>query len=214
MARVATQLMVGKKISDLQVEPKTITHFGVKEAVFPFNMFPEVDALLGPEMRSTGEVLGMAESFGLAFFKAEEAAQQRLPSEGTVLITVSEKDRPGVLEVVRQFEALGFHIKATEGTCKFLSEYGIQAESILKIYEGRPNIVDSIKNGDVQLVINTPSGKLSKYDDSYIRKSAIKYKIPYITTLAAALAAARGIRAFRRGYGGVKSLQSYHADIK
>jgi carbamoyl-phosphate synthase large subunit len=214
MARIATQLMLGKKISDLQVEPKTITHFGVKEAVFPFNMFPEVDALLGPEMRSTGEVLGMAESFGLAFFKAEEAAQQRLPSEGTVLITVSEKDRPGVLEVVRQFEALGFHVKATEGTCKFLAEYGIQAEPILKIYEGRPNIVDSIKNGDVQLVINTPSGKLSKYDDSYIRKSAIKYKVPYITTLAAALAAARGIRAFRRGYGSVHSLQSYHSDIK
>jgi carbamoyl-phosphate synthase large subunit len=214
MARVATQLMLGKKIRDLQVEPKTITHFGVKEAVFPFNMFPEVDALLGPEMRSTGEVLGMADSFGLAFFKAEEAAQQRLPSEGTVLITVSEKDRPGVLEVVRQFEALGFRIKATEGTSKFLSEYGIQAEPILKIYEGRPNIVDSIKNGDVQLVINTPSGKLSKYDDSYIRKSAIKYKIPYITTLSAALAAARGIRAFRRGYGSVKSLQNYHAEIK
>jgi carbamoyl-phosphate synthase large subunit len=214
MARVATQLMLGKKISDLWFEPKTITHFGVKEAVFPFNMFPEVDTLLGPEMRSTGEVLGMADSFGLAFFKAEEAAQQRLPSEGTVLVTVSEKDRPGVLEVVRQFEALSFHIKATEGTCKFLAEYGVEAEPILKIYEGRPNIVDSIKNGDVQLVINTPSGKLSKHDDSYIRKSAIKYKVPYITTLAAALAAARGIRAFRRGYGSVKSLQSYHADIK
>jgi carbamoyl-phosphate synthase large subunit len=130
------------------------------------------------------------------------------------LITVSERDRPGVLEVARQFEGLGFKLLGTEGTCKFLAEHGIAAEPILKIYEGRPNIVDSIKNGEIQLVVNTPSGKLSKHDDSYIRKSAIKYKVPYITTLAAALAAARGIRAFRRGYGSVKSLQSHHADIK
>ena len=214
MARIATQLMLGKKISDLRVEPKTITHFGVKEAVFPFNMFPEVDALLGPEMRSTGEVLGMADSFGLAFFKAQEAAQQRLPSGGSVLITVSERDRPGVLEVVRQFEALGFKIKATEGTCKFLAEYGIEAQPILKIYEGRPNIVDSIKNGEVQLVINTPSGKLSQYDDSYIRKAAIKYNLPYITTTAAAAAAVKGIAARRNGHSRVRSLQSYHASIR
>jgi carbamoyl-phosphate synthase large subunit len=214
MARIATQLMLGKKLADLHLEPKSIRHFGVKEAVFPFNMFPEVDPLLGPEMRSTGEVLGMADSFGLAFFKAEEAAQQRLPEEGTVLITVSERDRPAVLEVAMQFRELGFNIKATEGTHRFLAENGVESEFILKMHEGRPNIVDGIMNGEIQLVINTPSGKLSKYDDSYIRKAAIQYKVPYITTLAAAIAAGRGIEVYRRGHGTVRSLQRYHGDIK
>jgi carbamoyl-phosphate synthase large subunit len=214
MARLATQIMLGKKLSDLDVRPRSIPHFGVKEAVFPFNMFPEVDPILGPEMRSTGEVLGMADSFGLAYYKAQEATQQVLPAEGTVLLTVSESDRPAVLETARQFKSLGFKIKATLNTHKFLSESGIECEHILKMHEGRPNIVDGIMNGDIQLVVNTPSGKLSKHDDAYIRKAAIKYKIPYITTLAAAIAAARGIAAFRKGHGKVKSLQSYHGDIK
>jgi len=214
MANIATHLMLGKKLSDFDIRPKAITHFGVKEAVFPFNMFPEVDPLLGPEMRSTGEVLGMADSFGLAYFKAQEATQQTLPSEGTVLITVLDEDRPAVLEVARQFNKLGFKIKATNGTHKFLSQQGIESEEILKMHEGRPNIVDGIKNNEIQLVINTPSGKRSKYDDSYIRKAAIKYKVPYITTLAAALAAARGIAANRQSHGSVKSLQQYHIDIK
>jgi carbamoyl-phosphate synthase large subunit len=214
MARLATQLMLGKKLSDLDIKPKTIPHFGIKEAVFPFNMFPEVDPILGPEMRSTGEVLGLADTFGLAFYKAQEAAQQLLPSQGTVLITVSEKDRPAVLEVANQFDKLGFSIKATKGTHEFLAEHGIESEPIFKMHEGRPNIVDSIKNEEINLVINTPSGKLSKHDDSYIRKAAIKYKLPYITTLAAAVAAAKGIAASREGHGEVKSLQRYHADIK
>jgi carbamoyl-phosphate synthase large subunit len=213
MARLATQVMLGKKLSSLNLKPKSFRHYGVKESVFPFNMFPEVDPLLGPEMRSTGEVLGMAGSFGLAFFKAEEAAQQLLPSEGTVLITVSKRERPAVLEVAKEFDRLGFKIKATNGTYKFLAEHGIESEQILKMHEGRPNIVDGIKNKEIQLVINTPSGKLSKYDDSYIRKAAIKYKIPYITTLAAAIAAAKGIAAYRQGKGSVRSLQSYHGDI-
>jgi len=176
-------------------------------------MFPEVDPVLGPEMRSTGEVLGMADTFGLAYFKAEEAAQQVLPTEGTVLITVSQKDRPAVLEVAQEFVRLGFKIKATNGTHRFLFDHGIESEPILKMHEGRPNIVDGIKNGEIHLVINTPSGKLSKEDDSYIRKTAIKYKIPYITTLAAAIAAAKGIAAYRQGKGSVRSLQSYHGDI-
>jgi carbamoyl-phosphate synthase large subunit len=213
MARIATQLMVGKRLADLDLKRQSIPHFGVKEAVFPFNMFPEVDPLLGPEMRSTGEVLGMADSFGLAFYKAQEAAQQLLPSEGNVLITVSERDRPAVLEVAREFDNLGFKIKSTIGTHTFLSEHDIQSELILKMHEGRPNIVDGIKNQEIQLVINTPSGKLSKYDDSYIRKAAIQYKVPYITTLAAALAAARGIAAYRQGKDSVRSLQEYHAGI-
>jgi len=213
MARLATQVMLGKKLKSLNLKPRSFRHYGVKEAVFPFNMFPEVDPLLGPEMRSTGEVLGMASSFGLAFYKAEEAAQQTLPSEGTVLITVSEKDRPAVLEVAKEFDRLGFKIKATNGTHRFLAEHGVESEHILKMHEGRPNIVDGIKNKEIQLVINTPSGKLSIYDDSYIRKTAIKFRIPYITTLAAAIAAAKGIAAYRQGKGSVRSLQEYHADI-
>ncbi len=214
MARMATQVMLGKKFSDLNLKPRLIPHFGVKEAVFPFNMFPEVDPVLGPEMRSTGEVLGLADSFGLAFYKAEEAAQQVLPAEGTVLITVNDKDKGGAVEVAQEFKRLGFKIKATNGTHRFLSQHGLESELILKMHEGRPNIVDGIKNGEIQLVINTPVGRLSIYDDSYIRKAAIKYKIPYITTIAAAVAASKGIAALRRGHGRAKSLQSYHADIK
>ncbi|MCD6570025.1 MAG: carbamoyl-phosphate synthase large subunit [Deltaproteobacteria bacterium] len=214
MARIATQIMLDKKLADFDIKPKSILHYGVKEAVFPFNMFPEVDPLLGPEMRSTGEVLGLADSFGMAYHKAQDAAHQLLPSGGTVLITVSERDRPAVLEVAREFDNLGFKIKATKGTQSFLAEHGIESEPILKMHEGRPNIVDGIKNKEIQLVINTPSGKLSKYDDSYIRKSAIRYKVPYITTLAAAIAAAKGIAARRQEHGSVRSLQDYHADIK
>jgi len=214
MARIATQLMLGKKLADLNIKPKNIPHYGVKEAVFPFNMFPEVDPLLGPEMRSTGEVLGMADSFGLAYYKAQEATQLVLPDHGAVLLTVSEADRPAVGEVARQLHQLGFEIVATNGTHRFLKECGIESRRILKMHEGRPNIVDAIKNNEIQLVINTPSGKMSKHDDSYIRKNAIKFKIPYITTLAAALAASRGIAAKQRGHGKVKSLQSYHQDIK
>ncbi len=214
MARLATQIMLGKKLKDLNLKNKTFRHFGVKEAVFPFNMYPEVDPVLGPEMRSTGEVLGLADSFGLAYYKAQEATQQNLPSEGTVLITVEEKDKGGVLEAARAFKKIGFQILASEGTHRFLKENGIEAEKILKMHEGRPNIVDAIKNGEIQLVINTPAGRLSKYDDSYIRKAAIKYKIPYITTIAAAVAAVKGIAALKQGHGRAKSLQSYHAEIQ
>ena len=214
MARLATQIMLGKKLSDVSLGARHIPHFGVKEAVFPFNMFPEVDPLLGPEMRSTGEVLGMADSFGLAFFKAQEAALQRLPTAGTVLLTVTDRDKPAALQVAREFRRLGFAIKATRGTHQFLAENGVQAELIDKMHEGRPNIVDAIKNGEIQLVLNSPSGRLSKYDDSYIRKAAIKYKVPYITTVAASVAAARGIEAFQKGHGAIRSLQEYHADIR
>jgi len=215
MARIATQVMLGKKLQDFNLKSKSFPHFGVKEAVFPFNMFQEVDPLLGPEMRSTGEVLGLADSFGLAFFKAQAAAQQTLPSEGTVLITVNEKDKSAVLEVARKFKELGFKIKATNGTYRFLAANVIESEPILKLHEGRPNIADGIMNGEIQLVINTPAGRLGTHDDSYIRQAAIKYKIPYITTVAAAVAAVKGIAAFRQGRGGrAKSLQSYHADIR
>jgi len=214
MARVAAQIMLGKKLKDLNLKNSVLRHFGVKEAVFPFNMYQEVDPVLGPEMRSTGEVLGLADSFGLAYFKAQEATGQSLPGEGVVLITVADTDKSGMLEVARAFEKIGFKIRATEGTHKLLAAQGIASKSILKMREGRPNIVDAIKNGEIQLVINTPAGRLSKYDDSYIRKAAIKYKIPYITTTAAAVAAVKGITAFRQGHGRAKSLQSYHKEIK
>ncbi len=214
MARLATQIMLGKKLSDLKLKHREISHFGVKEAVFPFNMFHTVDPLLGPEMRSTGEVLGLADSYGLAFFKAQEATQLSLPSEGTVLITVVNTDKPAVAEIAKAFTDLGFKIKATDGTHRFLADKGIQTEPVLKMHEGRPNIVDAIKNNEIQLVINTPSGKLSKHDDSYIRKAAIKYKVPYITTTAAASATVKGIAARRKTDTSVKSLQSYHSAIK
>jgi len=213
MANQATQLMLGKRLKDLGLKNRHIPHFGVKEAVFPFSMFPEVDPLLGPEMKSTGEVLGISKSFGMAFWKAQEAVTQ-LPTSGTVLITVAEYDRPAVGEVARQFTNLGFKIIATAGTHTFLTIKGIPSFSILKEHEGRPNITDAIKNKEIQLVINTPTGKLSMYDDSYIRKAAIKYKVPYITTLAAASAAAKGIAAYCEGKSDVRSLQKYHADIK
>jgi len=212
MARIATELMLGKKLKDLSLKKRSIPHFGVKEAVFPFNMFPEVDPLLGPEMKSTGEVLGIASSFGLAYWKAEEAISP-LPTSGTVLITVSSRERPAVGNVAKEFARLGFKIRATAGTHAFLASLGIRSEPILKQHEGRPNITDAIRNGDIQLVINTPSGKLSEYDDSYIRKAAIRHRVPYITTLAAAMAAARGIAAYREGKSNVKSLQMYHEGI-
>ncbi len=214
MARLATQVVMGSKISDLNLKPKQIPHFGVKEAVFPFKMFPEVDPLLGPEMRSTGEVLGLAKSFGLAFFKSQKATQLTLPLEGTVLVTIANKDKLRAFEPARLFSDLGFRILATKGTHQFLKENGIESETIRKLGYGRPDIVDAIKNGEIQLIVNTPSGKESKDDDSYIRKAAIEYKILNITTTAAALAAARGIAARRKGKSKIKSLQAYHADIK
>lgn len=221
MVKIATQIMVQSKLHSkpvvLNIPPRIIPHYGVKEAVFPFNMFPEVDPVLGPEMRSTGEVLGLSKSFGIAFFKSQEATQSPLPTSGTILISVAEQDRPGVLEVAKKFAELGFKIKATRGTQAFLAEHGIEAEVINKLYEGRPNIIDGIMNKEIQLVINTPLGKRSQFDDSYIRKAAIKYKVPYITTLAAALASAKGIAAYKEASfeaENVKSLQDYHKDIK
>jgi len=213
MASLATRLMMGKKIKDLNLQKRSIPHIGVKEAVFPFNMFPEVDPVLGPEMKSTGEVLGIAESFGMAFWKAQEAVNA-LPTKGTVLITIAEHDRSSLLvKIARHFIQLGFKIRATTGTQAYLAKYGIVSELILKEHEGRPNITDAIKNQQIQLVINTPSGKLSKYDDSYIRKAAIKYKVPYITSLTAAMASVRGIAAYCAGKSTVKSIQQYHDEL-
>ena len=214
MANIATRVMLGAKIADMGLKHRHIPHYGVKESVFPFNMFPEEDPVLGPEMRSTGEVLGMNPSFGLAYCKAQEAALSPLPTEGTVLITVTDRDKNAIEEVARKFAQLGFSLLCTGGTARFLQDKGIEAGAIKKFHEGRPNIVDAIKNGEVQLLINTPSGKTSTDDDSYIRKAAINYKVPFITTATAALAAVRGIEEQRQGRGAVRSLQAYHGEIK
>ena len=214
MAKLATKIILGKKLASLNLKQKHIPYFGVKQAVFPFNMFQEVDPLLGPEMRSTGEVLGLADSFGLAFFKAEEATQNPLPSGGTVLITVADVDKEQITEAAKILSRIGFKIIATGGTYKHLVKNGIAAEKIFKIYQGRPNIADAIKNNEIQLIINTPIGKQSQHDDSYIRKEAIKYKISYITTATAAIAAAKGIMARHASQTSVKPLQDYHADLE
>ncbi len=211
MAGLATEVMLGKPLAEMKLAAVTVAHCGVKEAVFPFNMFPEVDPVLGPEMRSTGEVLGMGETFGEAFFKAQEAAGQRLPLSGTVLLTVSDHDKEGVVAVAREFVRLGFTLRATAGTRARLQKAGVPAEVVLKMHEGRPNVVDAIKNGEIQLLVNTPSGKLGKEDDSYIRKAAIRHKLPYITTLAAAAAAVKGMAAQKKKPAGVRSLQSYQS---
>lgn len=214
MAKIATQIVLGKKLSDFNLKKQKINHFGVKESVFPFNMFPDVDPVLGPEMRSTGEVLGMADSFGLAFFKSQEATKTPLPTSGTVLITIGDRDKDKILATARNFRDMGFKIMATSGTKDFLGKHGIKAMFINKLHEARPNILDAIVNGHIDLVVNTPAGKQSEYDDSYIRKSAIKYNIPYITTTAAAYAASQGIRERRNGSYQVRSLQEYHAAIE
>ncbi len=213
MARIAAQVMLGAKLRDLKLERRPLRHHGVKEAVFPFYMFPEVDPVLGPEMRSTGEVLGMASSYGLAFYKSQQATRSPLPLQGTVLVTVAEADRAGVLDAARRFAEMGFRLLATRGTRAFLGEHGVPAELVLKLHEGRPNIVDAIKNGEIQLVVNTPVGRQGLQDDSYIRKAAIQHRVPYITTAAAATASALGIAARRRGAERVKSLQEYHAEM-
>lgn len=213
MAKIATEIMLGKKLTDFNLKKPQFSHFGVKEAVFPFNMFPDVDPVLGPEMRSTGEVLGMAGSFGLAFFKSQEATKLKLPTEGKVLITIADRDKDRIVDVARNFTEMGFGIVATTGTQKFLASHGIASEAVLKVHEGRPNIVDLLKNGEINLVINTPAGKQSEFDDSYIRKNAIKHNILYITTTAAARAATAGIKERLNGNYKVKPLQEYHREI-
>ncbi|MFH1985371.1 MAG: carbamoyl-phosphate synthase large subunit, partial [Pseudomonadota bacterium] len=213
MATLATEVMLGRRLADMGLTHRRVPHYGVKEAVFPFNMFPEVDPVLGPEMRSTGEVLGISDSYGRAFFKAQEATQTALPLEGTVLFTIADRDKTAALEPVRLFRELGFQIMTTEGTHRFLMDHGVETVAVRKLGFGRPNLVDAIKSGAVQLLINTPSGRRGAEDNSEVRKAAIKYKVPYITTTAAAIAAAKGIGARKEGAPRVKSLQAYHEGI-
>ena len=211
---IITSELTGNPSPVPNLKEQVIPNYGVKEAVFPFNMFPEVDPLLGPEMRSTGEVLGLSASYGEAFFKAQEGTQSKLPLEGTVLISVNRKDKEEVVEVARSLANDGFKILATGGTCDILNANGVPATKVNKLSEGRPNIKDLITNGKIDLIINSPVGKDSVNDDSYLRKAAIKAKVPYMTTVAAAKATADGIHYLKKHGGSeVKSLQELHSEI-
>ena len=211
---IITAELTGKPSPVPALKEQEIPNYGVKEAVFPFNMFQEVDPILGPEMRSTGEVLGLSRSYGEAFYKAQEATQSKLPLEGTVLISVNRKDREEVVEVAKMFHECGFKIIATGNTFELITGAGIPAEKVNKLYEGRPNILDLITNGKIDLIINSPVGKDSVHDDSYLRKAAIKAKVPYMTTIAAARATASGIQYVKtHGDSDVKSLQMLHSEI-
>jgi len=213
-ARIATQLMLGKKIKDFpELKTRKIPYVGVKEAVFPFNMFPEVDPVLGPEMRATGEVMGIADNFPLAFYKSQEAAGTKLPTEGNVLLTVADKDKKQLVNIARQISRLGLKIYATLGTSEYLQNSGIDNTPIKKLQEGRPNIADAIKNKEINLVINTPIGRSSKKDDSFIRIMAIQQKIPYITSMAAAQASVKGIEAIIKAKISPKALQDYYKGL-
>ena len=212
---IITAELTGRESPVAKLGERDIPYYGVKEAVFPFKMFQEVDPVLGPEMRSTGEVLGISRTPGGAFFKAEEGASATLPLEGTVLISVNRKDKDEIVEVAKLFDEAGFKIVATGTTCDTINAAGIEAEKVLKLYEGRPNILDLMTNGDIDLIVNSPAGKESVHDDSYLRKAAIKNRIPYITTVAAARAAAEGIAYVKEdGKGNVRSLQEWHSMIK
>ncbi len=211
---IITSELTGRPSPVPGLKEQVIPYYGVKEAVFPFNMFPEVDPILGPEMRSTGEVLGLSRSYGEAFFKAQEAVQSKLPLEGTVLISVNKKDKDEVVEVAKSLAEDGFEIVATEGTYNLITAAGVPATKAKKLYEGRPNVGDMITNGDFDLIINSPVGKDSVYDDSYLRKAAIKAKTPYITTVAAAKVTAEGIHYLKTHKGSeVKPLQELHGEI-
>ena len=211
---IITSEITGRPSPILSLKEQEIPNFGVKEAVFPFNMFQEVDPILGPEMRSTGEVLGLSASYGEAFYKAQEATQSKLPVEGTVLISVNKKDKPEVVEIAKGFANLGFNIVATGTTCDLINAAGIEAQKVKKLSEGRPNILDMIANDEIQLIVNSPAGKDAVSDDSYLRKAAIKGKIPYMTTMAAAKATVEGISYVKEnGNSEVKSLQELHSEI-
>jgi carbamoyl-phosphate synthase large subunit len=218
MVQIATDIMTnpftGRPSPVPELKEKKFAHYGVKEAVFPFNMFPEVDPILGPEMRSTGEVLGISSDFGAAYFKAQEATQSKLPLSGTALISVGDRDKDELVAIAKGFHDCGFKLIATRGTCAAIQAAGIPVQEVAKINEGRPNVLDLITNGQIDIIVNTPVGKASAIDDSYIRKAAIKSRTPYITTMAAAKATIEGIRDIKSGETAeVTSLQTFHARI-
>jgi carbamoyl-phosphate synthase large subunit len=219
MAKIAARLMTGRKLREFlpefieqQRELDTGSSFYVKSPVFPWNKFPGVDTVLGPEMKSTGEVMGVADNFGEAFAKAQLAAGQKLPTEGTLFISVTDHDKTQVAEVARKFVDMGFKLVATEGTADVIEQAGMMVERVYKVKEGRPNAVDLIKGERIHLIVNTPQGPDPFFDEKAIRRAAVTARIPTITTLSAARAAAEGIAALQRGEVNVRALQQLHAD--
>ncbi len=211
LAKLAAAVMVGRTLEELGLEDDVVHPYtAVKEAVFPFSKLPGVDLLLGPEMRSTGEVMGIADSFGMAFAKAQDSAGGALPLSGTVFVTVNDHDKSTVLPIARRFHELGFRLLATDGTARFLRARGVPADRVLKVYEGRPNAVDLIVSGAVQLLINTPLGKLTQQDDYTMRRAALQHGVPYTTTMSAASAACDAIIALKSRVGDVCPLQEWH----
>jgi len=211
LAKIAARLMIGRKLREFGLEAELpVHHYFVKSPVFPFQKFPGVDTILGPEMKSTGEVMGIADNFGLAFAKAQLAAQQRIPASGCVFISVHDHDKAAVLAVAKELASLGFSLVATRGTARYLNARGVKVEMVFKVNEGRPNVVDRIKSGQVQLIINTPLGRKSRYDEKAIRRAAVQHGVTCITTLSAASAVISGIRAIQKGETQVASLQDLH----
>ena len=215
LARVATRLMAGETLADVGItdEPRPPLQ-AVKEAVLPFRRFPGADSLLGPEMRSTGEVMGWAPQFGMAYAKAEQAAGDALPTQGTVFLSTHNRDKPALVPVARQLLDLGFSLTATSGTASTLQEAGLAVEPVLKVHEGRPNIEDQIRSGDVQLVINTPIGRQAAHDDRYLRRAALDYSVPTLTTLAGARSAVQAIEALQSQTFGIHALQDVHGQVQ
>src|SRR6185295_3247937 len=212
LAKIASLIMAGKTLDELGIHGEVVpTHFSVKESVFPFNKFPGVDIILGPEMRSTGEVMGIADTFPLAFAKSQVAANSALPLSGTVFISVADRDKGEVVAIARDLAAMDYKLVSTRGTARALRAAGINVEEIPKLQEGRPNLVDHMKNGQISLVINTPSGKGARTDEGKIRAAAVMHRVTCITTLAAAQAAAQACQALRNGDLTVKSLQEWFA---
>jgi carbamoyl-phosphate synthase large subunit len=209
VAKIAARIMAGEALASFRLEPAAFDHIGVKEAVFPFARFPGVDTVLGPEMKSTGEVMGIDRNFAIAFAKSQFGGGSPLPRQGTVFVSVKDDDKPRVIEAVRLLVSLGFRIIATSGTQRYLAEQGIPAGKINKVLEGRPHIVDAIKNGEVQLVFNTTDGATALADSRSLRRAALLHKVPYYTTLSGAVAAAQGIKAYLGGDLEVRALQSY-----
>jgi len=214
LAKLATKVMLGKTLEELGLTREIVPDYvSVKEAVLPFDRFPDVDTLLGPEMKSTGEVMGIDSDFGAAFCKAQMGAGQRLPKQGTIFISVQDRDKAAVVDIARRFIALGFTIMATRGTADFLAERGLAACFVYKVSTGRPHVVDAIKNREIQLVINTGSGDETKRDGYEIRRAALKFRLPYATTIAGARAICHGVAALKERRLEVKSLQEYHRTL-
>ncbi|NPA15848.1 MAG: carbamoyl-phosphate synthase large subunit [Deferribacteres bacterium] len=214
LAKVATKLMLGYKLSDFGLPRRLkLNHVGVKEAVFPFIKFPGVDVILGPEMKSTGEVMGIDRTFPIAYYKAQEAAGNRLPLKGCVFVSVKDEDKPAIVEVVAKLKELGFRVVSTRGTAEFLKRHGLEVDVVNKVHEGRPHIVDLMKNGEIDMVINTTYGGKARKDSYVIRRTALNYGIPYFTTVAGALAAVKGIEARIKGEITVRSIQEYHREV-